>query len=807
MRGTISYGIEQDEMLYMPNVVNVRAMGAVGNGIINDARAIQKAFDFLKDTGGTILFPVGTYLITSQVFFYSNQKIVFEKGAKLLQGNAMDNLMMNYSTSTTGAYDATENVEIVGGIFDGGSYTTNNTLLGVCHAKNIKITDCTFVNAYGSWHNLEINACKNVVIDSCRFDGSRKTSSNGCLIQIDNFTSTATWPWGNGLVDNTVCYLVEIRGCHFYNSSQAPAIGNHSPAISNAIRIHGNTFENITASRGAINFVNATNVDVHDNTFIDCTTGVVVGTADGTNLVHNNRFVGVTSVTNNSCNADSNMVNGELVTDDNYVMADDLKALAYKDVISESDLDAALIEKVNRIGDESHDDCVKADDLKALAYKDVITETDLHESLLERLNNLGNGSSGDGSSCNCPTGTVNAPTTISWDTSVTPTVTFDLPGFGYTAHKISEATPTKDTLLSASYSLSNYNGSIVYDVTLPETDIVIETDDLIIIQWSSSPYYGYVIAYTSGEVSISYSGTKISLTVPESGFYQIWDTDSTLPATMFGSMSYTVEQEVNFVQADWNQNDSTKPDFVKNRPFGPLPPETIFNRVLQDVYNESNSAWSGEITVEDTSNVDLIPGNTYTYTWNGETYNSECFALSGLNCIGNGVSVGLTDNQQPVIIARDSGGTMSGGTPAWQIIILAVMGAPYGTISEDGKYSCEIIGSSLKKLDSKFIGDIPWNKITNNPFPEVTTSDNGKIMTVVNGIWTAQTNWHPTELPSVSNSDNGKVLSVVDGTWTKTDAPSSMPTVTSVDAGKFLRVSADGLWVAETITNAEEASF
>ena len=70
MRGTISYGIEQDEMLYMPNVVNVRAMGAVGNGILNDARAIQKAFDFLKDTGGTILFPVGTYLITSQVFFY-----------------------------------------------------------------------------------------------------------------------------------------------------------------------------------------------------------------------------------------------------------------------------------------------------------------------------------------------------------------------------------------------------------------------------------------------------------------------------------------------------------------------------------------------------------------------------------------------------------------------------------------------------------------------------------------------------------------------------------------------------------------
>lgn len=34
-----------------------------------------------------------------------------------------------------------------------------------------------------------------------------------------------------------------------------------------------------------------------------------------------------------------------------------------------------------------------------------------------------------------------------------------------------------------------------------------------------------------------------------------------------------------------------------------------------------------------------------------------------------------------------------------------------------------------------------------------------------------------------------------------------MPAVTALDAGKFLRVSAEGAWIVEAIPNAEEASF
>jgi hypothetical protein len=47
--------------------------------------------------------------------------------------------------------------------------------------------------------------------------------------------------------------------------------------------------------------------------------------------------------------------------------------------------------------------------------------------------------------------------------------------------------------------------------------------------------------------------------------------------------------------------------------------------------------------------------------------------------------------------------------------------------------------------------------------PATTTDDNGKVLTVSGGVWSAVT---PTpELPVVNADDNGKVLKVADGAW------------------------------------------
>lgn len=111
--------------------------------------------------------------------------------------------------------------------------------------------------------------------------------------------------------------------------------------------------------------------------------------------------------------------------------------------------------------------------------------------------------------------------------------------------------------------------------------------------------------------------------------------------------------------------------------------------------------------------------------------------------------------------------------------------------------------------------------------PSVSTSDNDKVLTVVNGSWAAAE--APSGLPDVTSSDNNKVLKVVEGSWTVADGlpdvtteendkvlkvvdgawavADGLPDVTIEDAGKFLRVSDEGLWAIMALQYAEEVSF
>ena len=294
--------------------VSVKDFDAKGNGTTDDATAIQSAIDSIKTTGGIIYFPSGTYLITEALIFYSKQTLWFENGAKILQGASINNLLRSYCESTWGGYDGTHDCLIYGATFDGGAYTEQNTLVGIAHAKNIVFENCAFKNAYGGWHNLEINSSYNVKIVNCDFEGSRKTHSYGELIQIDSASNSVVYPWDGTKYDGTVCKYIDIIGCIFHNDTVSPAVGTHTNASHSFVKIHDCIFDGLTSSRGAIDFAaNMTNLDVYGNTFNGCTTGV--GSSGSTYYIHDNRFVDVTTAINGSTSvAHNNMVNGTFVS-------------------------------------------------------------------------------------------------------------------------------------------------------------------------------------------------------------------------------------------------------------------------------------------------------------------------------------------------------------------------------------------------------------------------------------------------------------------------------------------------------------
>ena len=85
-------------------------------------------------------------------------------------------------------------------------------------------------------------------------------------------------------------------------------------------------------------------------------------------------------------------------------------------------------------------------------------------------------------------------------------------------------------------------------------------------------------------------------------------------------------------QSDWDQNDKTAPDYVKNRPFYTGDPvETV-------LVEESTVAFSdhrGIYTAEFPSTFEATVGETYKVSWDGTIYECTCVSVEVISVIGN----------------------------------------------------------------------------------------------------------------------------------------------------------------------------
>ena len=323
IRALFGLSVEKENEPLQPVVDNtadvVYNFGAYGDGVHDDTAAIQNALDYMKNSGGTVYFPDGIYMISACLIFYSEQTLNFSENAVLRRAAAAEPakyMLASYTSSASGAggYNGVQNAAINGGTFDGNADTSGNlTILNLCHAKNVTVSGASFVNG-SYWHYIEIASSSDVLVRNCSFDAESYTLNREApvdeLIQLDVAKGGNYGPiynvngsLVNFIKDETPCRNIEIADCVF-NCGGAPAIGEHNGYAHTGISIHGNIINGVSArngsSNGYIKFMEgAKNIEIYENEFNS--------SAEPESL---NKGVVVLNIASDSCRAYENVFNG-----------------------------------------------------------------------------------------------------------------------------------------------------------------------------------------------------------------------------------------------------------------------------------------------------------------------------------------------------------------------------------------------------------------------------------------------------------------------------------------------------------------
>ena len=180
------------------------------------------------------------------------------------------------------------------------------------------------------------------------------------------------------------------------------------------------------------------------------------------------------------------------------------------------------------------------------------------------------------------------------------------------------------------------------------------------------------------------------------------------------------------VQPDWNQNDSTQPDYVKNRPFYTGDPvETVLVEESTVSFADQGGMYAAAFP---STTFEATVGETYKVYWDGAAYESACVDYSGYIAIGNLSIAGAgSDTGEPFAMLVNNGRGIEIYT---------------ADTSASHTFSISAFDQEVVKIDEKYLPEsaftnAEWsnisNKIVDYKQQSLSLSASGEPITIISG--------------------------------------------------------------------------
>lgn len=191
------------------------------------------------------------------------------------------------------------------------------------------------------------------------------------------------------------------------------------------------------------------------------------------------------------------------------------------------------------------------------------------------------------------------------------------------------------------------------------------------------------------------------------------------------------------IQPDWNQNDDTADDYIKNRPFYSYNGNITY---LGGTYTFAEDDFGYRMTNKEALS-DLVEGQLYIVNWDGVDYNCVAFNDGGL-LIGNAGIFGSTDTGEPFAIYTTGG-------------IAGIVTTSSGT---SHTVSISTYGEVVSKIEEKFL-PILIGKLGTGSYSSIF---NDYETNVASGMYSHAEGWETTASGRRSHAEGHKTVASAD---------------------------------------------